>query len=148
MQVWWCAFVAWQKISQVIKTGTCEPIGTYTRKRHLQTVVVHARLRRQLSRLRRLSFDLSWILPGSPVSRVWIARRTQSAGLLKAEAWSGHETTSLHVWAKLRTYATHLGLRLTFMIWIWMGSAPPHQWTAVVIFISYGHNTPHHIQHL
>ena len=65
------AFIAWQKFSQVIKTGICEPIGTYTRKRHLQTVFVHARLRRQLSCLRRLSFDLSWILPGSLVSRVW-----------------------------------------------------------------------------
>ena len=63
------AFFAWQKFSQVIKTGICEPIGMHTRKRHLQTVFVHARLRRQLSCLRRLSFDLSWVLPGSPVSR-------------------------------------------------------------------------------
>ena len=53
------AIVAWQKFSQVIKTGICRPIGTHTRKRHLQTAFVHARLGRQLTCLRHLSFDLS-----------------------------------------------------------------------------------------
>ena len=63
------AFIAWQNFSQVIKTGICRPIGTHTRKRHLQTAFVHARLGRQLTCLRHLSFDLSWVLPGSSVSR-------------------------------------------------------------------------------
>ena len=66
------AFIAWQNFSQVIKTGICRPIGTHTRKRHLQTAFVHARLGRQLTCLRHLSFDLSWVLPGSSVSRVGI----------------------------------------------------------------------------
>ena len=75
------AFFAWPKFSQVIKTGICEQIGMHTRKRHLQTVFVHARLRSQLSCLKRLSFDLSWILLGSPVSRVRSSTRSLSVAI-------------------------------------------------------------------
>ena len=70
------AFFAWQKFSQVKKTGICEPIGTHTRKRHLQTVFVHARLGRQLTCLRHLSLDLSWILPGSLSTQILRALRS------------------------------------------------------------------------